>query len=164
MNEPRIQRPALLTVGMVGSGMMGAGFLLSLLFAPFDIGTYDIAGEIVSGPTFLREGGLLSIAVGGLLVAISYMLWRQDPDSRPLMIGFWVMSGVLAIATPFVSDGGGFDITWLVALAIAVWYLYFKKNVAAYYRGLKAAEANRLAARERLESSGLLDDNGDRPQ
>jgi hypothetical protein len=148
--ERRAERPALLTTGMVMSGISGGLSLVLIAFAPFDIGTYVIGDETVSGPEFLRRGGLMWIAVSGLMLAISYMLYRHDPDSRPLMIAFWVMFGVISLTQPFLLPGeASVDVTWVIALTIAIWYLYFKPNVVAYYRALRDAEAARAAARER---------------
>ena len=134
MESPAV-RPTLLTIGMALSGLTGCLFLLVLLLAPFDIGTYTIDGEEVPGPEFLRTSGIALVAAGALLVAISATLARNHPLSRELMIAFWVASGVVNTILAFRSGSYGCDLTWLPALAIAIWYLYFKPNVVAYYRG-----------------------------
>ena len=52
LGERRANRPELLTVGMVMSGFGGALFLLILVLAPFDIGTYTLEDETVTAPNF----------------------------------------------------------------------------------------------------------------
>jgi hypothetical protein len=131
----RRSRPALLTVGMVLSGLMGGLAALFLVLAPFDIGTYTIDGQSVTGPEFLRREGLLMFAMAALLIGISVTLARDEPFARELMILFWILIGVLGTLIPILKGASELDASWMVALPIAVWYLYFSNGVVAYFSG-----------------------------
>jgi len=138
----RAQRPVLLTTGIVGCFLFGAVMLLFLLLAPFDIGTYTINEEKVSGPEFLRRLGLLWAANCAFLLAIAYGLLREKSWTRPLMMLFWLLVAVGMIATGG-KDGG--DLACSVALlaipaGVAAWYLYRKDNVVDYYDALQQLE------------------------
>jgi hypothetical protein len=138
--SPSAARPTLLTIGMACSGILGAVFLFLLMLAPFNIGTFTIDKVPVTGPEFLRRGGVVFFAVCALLIAIGITLGANYRVSRHLMIAFWLVLGIVSIVPSF-REAGDLDCTWLFALAIAVWYLYFKSNVVAYYKGIASGTA-----------------------
>lgn len=137
---PRRERPTLLTIGMVLSGLIGGVAALTLVLAPFDIGTYSIKDESVTGPEFLRHAGLLMVTMAVLLIGICVTLARHEPFARELMILFWILNGVISTLVPILKGASGFDISWMVALPIAIWYLYFKDNVVAYFTGARSGD------------------------
>src|SRR5690242_21879753 len=57
-------KPALLMVGQIFSLLGGAIFVVLLIAAPFNAGSYSIDGEAVTGPEFLRRVGLPLGGVG----------------------------------------------------------------------------------------------------
>lgn len=128
-------KPFLLTLGQVFSLFAGTLFVLLTLMAPFDVGTFRINGEQMSGPEFLRNGGWLMTVLGGLLVVIGVGLWRERTWARPLMIIYWLSMSLMA----FVGHEQGSEdivtgvVTSVGLASIAAWYLYRKANVRAYY-------------------------------
>jgi O-antigen/teichoic acid export membrane protein len=135
----RAPKPALLVLGQLGTAFAGGLFLLLLALAPFDVGSYTIGDEQVSGPEFLRRAGLLFGAIGALLAAISVGLFRGRAWARPLMMIYWAVTAVALVAASWVDSAddpadlvGGLVVT-AVAAGIAWWYLYRKPNVVAYF-------------------------------
>jgi len=128
-------KPALLMLGQIFSLLGGAVFVVLLIAAPFNAGSYSINGEAVTGPEFLRRVGLTWGVMGVLLASIGVGLLRDAPWSRPLMIIYWLAVGVSMAFTGGTSAGDTFAgvLTSLVAAGIAYWYLYVKPNVRAYY-------------------------------
>lgn len=145
LRRTAVPKPALLLLGQFGSSFTGAVFLGFLLLAPFDVATYNIAGEQMSGAEFLVRAGWVFLLIGGLLVTIGVGLWRERAWARPLMMAYWPMSAVLAYA-PSWSGGSATDLSGLlaftaIAAAVAWWYLYRKDNVVAYFHVLARREA-----------------------
>ncbi|HEX8169415.1 MAG TPA: hypothetical protein VF824_02615 [Thermoanaerobaculia bacterium] len=135
----RVTRPALLTVGMILSAGTGAMLLMCVPLMLSGFGHYEIEGETVSAAEFAAVG-LVPFAVGGaMLFAIGLTLAMNHPASRELMIGWWLLCAAAAIAYALKNNGAILDLTWLPALPVAVWYLYFKKNVREYYRQRREA-------------------------
>jgi hypothetical protein len=137
-----VPKPFLLQLGTVGSLAIGAMMLLFLALAPFDIGSYSISGEAVSGPEFLRATGLLLAMQAANLLAVGIGLWQERSWTRPLMIAYWLTVLVADVAwivggTLTAIDGVGFAVEIAVSMGVAAWYLYRKTNVAAYYDALK---------------------------
>jgi hypothetical protein len=128
-------KPALLMLGQIFSLLAGAIFVVLLIAAPFNAGSYSINDEPVTGPEFLRRVGLMLGVMGILLASIGVGLLRDKPWSRPLMIIYWLAVGVSVAFTGGTSAGDIFAgvLTPLVAAGIAYWYLYVKPNVRAYY-------------------------------
>lgn len=127
--------PALVAVGGVGSALVGGLFVAFLILAPFNVGSYTINGQPVSGPEFLRQAGVSFALVGLVLLGIAIGIWREQSWARPLMLSYWIAVPLAAIA------GIGWDWTDLVGVvvtsalsaAIAAWYLYGRANVRAYF-------------------------------
>jgi len=113
-------------------------FLLFLLLAPFDIGTYSIEGETVSGPEFLRTAGWLMAIATVLCLSIAYALWRDRSWSRPLMILYWVVTGLAVLV--WSREFNCAVVEMFIFAALAAWYLYGNHNAAAYYRLIMRTE------------------------
>jgi len=137
------RRSLVSVVGQVFSLLGGAIFVVLLIAAPFNAGSYSINGEAVSGPEFLRRVGLTWGVMGILLASIGIGLLRDAPWSRPLMIIYWLAVGVSMAFTGGSSAGDTFAgvLTSLVAAGIAYWYLYVKPNVRAYYESRERVSA-----------------------
>jgi hypothetical protein len=139
-------RPWLLQTIQIVAGLFGilAPVLLSL--APFDIGTYTISGQRVSGPEFLRRAGVWFAGAGACCLAIAYALWRERPWAREVMLGTWILlvmvgSGSLVAKMGISSEA---MIGMLEALLLAVlgaWYLYRKSNVVDYFEAVRILSA-----------------------
>lgn len=128
-------KPVLMTLGQWGSFVAGAPFVLVLFFAPFDLGSYSVGGEVVSGPEFMRRAGWLFGLFGGLLLVIGVGLWRERPWVRPLMVLFWAALVLIAVTDPDIQRSGlaATIAEAVIAVATAGWYLYGKENVCAYF-------------------------------
>ena len=126
---------------------MGSVMTLTICFAPFDMGSYSINSEPVSGPEFLRRIGILWAALGLIDLAIAIGLYQERPWTRILMMWWWL----LFLATGMVLDiqDGQSPVQviamTLVGVAIAAGYLFAKQNVVDYFRylGTAADEARR---------------------
>ena len=128
-------KPALLQLGQWFSLLSGAVFLLLLLLAPFDLASYSIEGEPVSGLEFLRRGGIAFALIGGTLLAIGVGLLRDRAWARPLMMFYWLASGVslLSVSGFEVASALAGVLTSAIPAAVAWWYLYAKEDVVAYF-------------------------------
>jgi hypothetical protein len=137
-----VPKPFLLQLGTVGSLAIGAMMLLFLALAPFDVGSYSISGEVVSGPEFLRTAGILFAVHTANLLAVGIGLWQERSWTRPLMIGYWLTVLVADVAwivggTLTAIEGVGFAVEIAISMGLAAWYLYRKANVVAYYDALR---------------------------
>lgn len=142
--EDAIQReavplPAFLMIGRFGTLFVGSIFALLLALAPFDLASYSIGEEAVSGPEFLRRVGFLWGALTITILAISYALWTERWWSRWLMAGYWVLAaaGMLVIDEGAGGGIGGALTMLFFGLIPAAWYLFGKENVVRYFRELE---------------------------
>ena len=140
-----VPKPPLLLLGQLGASFGGVVFLSLLLLAPFDLGSFHVNGEQMSGPEFLVRAGWVFLFLGGILAAIGFGLWRRRTWARPLMMAYWPVSVVLASA-PSRSERSTTGLTGLLAFSVmaavvAWWYLYRKDNVVAWFQALDRREA-----------------------
>jgi hypothetical protein len=117
---------------------MAVTFLALPFLALFDAGTFTLNEEPVSGPEFIRAGGLAFGVVGLLFAAIAFGLWRDRPWARPLIMLFWPALIVIVIALSWDTPDAVAQAVGILASAgplalIAWWYLYRKTNVTAYF-------------------------------
>ena len=128
-------KPALLVLGQIFSLFASAMILVLLLAAPFDAGSFNINGQEVSGPEFLKQAGWLFGAVGVLLATIGIGLLRDAPWSRPLMLVYWLLIPLsLLLSDPIGAvDIAGVSVFTALGAGVAWWYLYRKSNVRAYF-------------------------------
>ncbi len=140
-------RPLLLTIGMCLSGIWALAWIIGLGFAAFNVGSFSIKGQTLSGPEFLRQSGLLLGIQAALCVAICYGLLRDRAWTRVLMLGFWAIVDVILIAEAIKNPQSDSDlataIVWSIAyLGFATWYLYGNRSAPIdYYKALEAEEA-----------------------
>ena len=132
--------PMLLALGQWFSLLSGALFLLFMVLAPFDLGSFSINGEGMSGPEFLRRGGWVMGIDGALLLGVAVGLLKERSWARPLMILHWIaiIGLTLAAARDDIASGVISAVMQLAFLAVAVWYLYQKENVRAYFESRAA--------------------------
>jgi hypothetical protein len=146
--QQRVARPMLISFGMIGSALWAILWIILLGLAPFNLGSYDINGQEVSGPEFLREAGVTLVALTLLSAAIAIGIYRERAWSRFLMLSYWAVTGAFQIVLAIRSSGGAAEIATAVLMALiyvgaAGWYLYGKENVVEYYKVLEASDAAR---------------------
>lgn len=146
----RYDMPLLLLCGLgfsVFAAAVGAlvlvGFGLASLFGSG--GNYTVNDQPVTRAQFYAAIWplyLIAPLAFGCIAAIAYTLWREDPRSRPLMLGYW---GLMVCVSLGLAIGEGTADAWAgvvpgaLILLLAWAYLYRKANVVAYYRVLERA-------------------------
>jgi hypothetical protein len=119
---------------------MGGVALLFLGLAPFDIGSYSINEQLVSGPEFLRRIGILWGVMAITSLAIAYALWKEEAWGRVAILFWWLVITVTLVVSAHQDGqspiGGVF--TGLAGSGIAAWYLYARPGVRAYFRTLES--------------------------
>jgi hypothetical protein len=132
-------KPALLALGQWCALLAGAMFLLFLVLAPFDLASYSIEGEPVSGSEFLRRAGFGFGLLGGIQLAIGVGLMRDRPWARPLMLYYWLAVLVTGVSVSGLQPAAlvAYALSAAIPGAIAAWYLYGKANVVAYFEALR---------------------------
>jgi hypothetical protein len=147
----KVSRPLLLTIGMYVTTPSAGLFLLVVILALFNAGSYTVDGEPVSGMEFLRSGGLIFGLGAALCLAAAYGIWQERPWSRWVMAVFWVvqLAGTIGVgwADGGLSGAAGGVAALLLPMVLAGWYLFDKENVVEYYRALEKVEAAANARR-----------------
>ena len=114
---------------------------LSILLAVLDIGPHSMGGERVTRSEWLHIAAPLVAVIGILMALIAYGFATQKYWSRHLVIAMFVVILVYASilgALNLIHHA----IMWRAIInasvfgGAAVWYFYFKPNVAAYFREL----------------------------
>lgn len=140
-------RPLLITIGLSFFALWSSLFLFLMILAPFDVASYSIGDESVSGREFLRRAGLPILAVGVAALIACYGTWRERKWGRQSIIAFWLVFLVAMTALGWQESRweGALSAVGssLVPLGILPWYLFGKRNVVAYYR---AAQCTRRAS------------------
>lgn len=142
-------KPSLLVLGQFVTSFMAGIVLLLLVLAPFNLASYSIDGQVVTGLEFLRDGGLSFALIGGWFAAIAIGLWRERAWARPVMLAYWPISAALVVALSWhdahlLSTVVSTGLFTLIAFPTAAWYLYDKENVVAYFKS-RAREVSRDA-------------------
>jgi len=123
------------------AALASAGMYLSILLAILDIGPHIMGGERVTRTEWLHIAAPLVAVIGMLMAFISYGFATEKPWSRHLVIAMFVLIVVYASilgALNLIHHA----IMWRAIInasvfgGAAVWYFYFKPNVAAYFREL----------------------------
>jgi hypothetical protein len=121
--------------------------LLASGLAPFNLGSYTINGQHVTGPEFIAQGGLLAFWAVSITVAVlAYGIHRGRKWTRPGLMG--VLVAVVAAVTIYTAlrpspENLASCGTTAVAALCAWWYLYRKASVRQYYSSLSPTIAAR---------------------
>src|SRR5213592_736890 len=133
--------PFLIPVFIWLATLASAGMFLSILLAVMDVGPHIMGGEPVSRSEWLHIAAPLVASIGCLMALIAYALHAGKT---------WSRHGVIAVFTLIIlyaSTLGALNVLhhtmmWRAIAnasffgSAAVWYFYFKPNVAAYFREL----------------------------
>jgi hypothetical protein len=135
-----VPTPVGLYIGLALSVLSLGTCSLILLSALLGVGHLRIGAEQVSSVEFLRRAGSLVVIQLALLTPIVVGITRRKPWSRSFMMFYWLGIGAWSIGQTIgrTAPGCSCNISWLVALPIAYWYLYKKPNVEAYYKSLRS--------------------------
>jgi hypothetical protein len=139
-------RPLLLTLGLGFITLwLGVGVLI-LVIALVGNGPYTVNGQPATKSEFFGDPFVLSLAPIIIMTAwVAWVLWRERPWARPLMLGFWFVVYAPAIFVPnadWASRLAGI-LSLAVSITIASWYLYGKANVVAYFQRLGERNVSR---------------------
>jgi hypothetical protein len=117
------------------------GMFLSILLAIVDVGPHIMGGERVSRSEWLHIAAPLVASIGCLMALIAYGLHTGKPWSRHAVIAVFTFI-ILYASTLGALNVLRRTIMWRAIAnasffgSAAVWYFYFKPNVAAYFREL----------------------------
>ena len=123
------------------AALASAGMFLSILLAVLDIGPHIMGGERVTRTEWLHLAAPLVAVIGILMAFIAYGFAGQKPWSRHLVIAMFVLIVVYASILGALNLIH-YAIMWRAIInasvfgGAAVWYFYFKPNVASYFREL----------------------------
>jgi len=106
------------------------------------VSQWSIAGQAVTREQFLRLAGPVLGFAGACAAAIAYGFRTRRAWSRHLVPALF--GGVALLASSAFRTGElPREMAWqaltrpLVMLGVTVWYFYFKRNVADYFRSLR---------------------------
>jgi hypothetical protein len=123
------------------AGLASVAMYLSILLAVYDIGPHIMGGERVTRGEWLHIAAPLVAVIGVLMAGISYGFAKEKAWSRHLVIAMF------ALIIVYASAFGALNlihraIMWRAIIngtlfgGAAVWYFYFKPNVADYFQQL----------------------------
>ena len=136
--------PWLMRTGMKLSVPFVAVWLPLTPLAAFNLGTYTINDRYVSGRYFLTHVYPILLPFMGLAAAIAYGYWTERLWARPLPIFFWLAVDCVLFWDILTGEGTKADnlavaIWGVLYVVVAVWYCFYKRSVAEYYRALERA-------------------------
>ena len=134
----KLKRPFAIRILTWFAGLCSIGMYLSILLAVLDIGPHMMGGERVTRNEWLHIAAPLVAVIGILMACISYGFATQRHWSRHVVVAMFVLIVVYASilgALNLIHHA----IMWRAIInasvfgSAAVWYFYFKPNVAAYF-------------------------------
>jgi hypothetical protein len=136
------KQPFLIRILAWFAALASLGMYLSIVLAILDIGPHIMGGERVTRTEWLHIAAPLVAVIGILMACISYGFATGKPWSRHLVIAMF------ALIVVYASTLGALNlihhaIMWRAIIngtlfgGASVWYLYFKLNVATYFREMK---------------------------
>lgn len=137
-------RPRLLLGGLLFSAAVGVLLAVVLILALLPTGiSFHVDRDFVSGAELLRRLGVHMAVLDVACLSVAYGLFRQRAWVRHAMVLWIVVFGAPQYLFPswgWTPPGGpGPILLSLVPLAVAVWYLYLKGNVAEYFGAIRSA-------------------------
>lgn len=137
-------RPRLLLGGLLFSAAVGVLLAVVLILAVLPTGiSFHVDKDFVSGTELLRRLGVHMTVLDAACLSVAYGLFRQRAWVRPAIV-LWIIvfeaPQYLFPSWGWTPPGGpGPILLSLVPPAVAVWYLYFKGNVAEYFGAIRSA-------------------------
>jgi hypothetical protein len=129
--------PALIKVGSVVAMIVGSMFLVGAIGAA--LGFADLAGlqDSPFGQWALPVWGTAALVIGAMLIASAFGLRRRRSWARGLAVAVWLVLGLVSITALLLDlrrpEPSGVDFSWVIGLAISLWYFYRKRNVVNYF-------------------------------
>ena len=123
------------------AALASTGMFVSIVLAILDIGPHLMGGETVTRSEWLHIAAPLVAVIGCLMAWIAYGLAARKAWSRHLVMAIFVLIIVYATVLGALNVLRH-TIMWRAIVNASVfgcasaWYLYFKPNVAAYFREL----------------------------
>jgi len=123
------------------AALASAGMFVSIALAILDIGPHLMGGEKVTRAEWLHIAAPLVGVIGCLMGLIAYGFAARKPWSRHLAISIFVLIIVYACALG-AANVLRYTIMWRAIVnaslfgCASVWYFYFKRNIADYFREL----------------------------
>lgn len=117
------------------------GMFVSIVLAILDIGPHFMGGERVTRLEWLHIAAPLVAVIGCVMASVAYAFAAGKPYSRHLVMAIFILIIVYASALGALHVLRH-TIMWRAIInaslfgCVAVWYFYFKPNVAAYFREL----------------------------
>jgi hypothetical protein len=143
--EPPPRRPLLLRFAPIYFGGWGGGMCIGFPLALFDVGSFSINGEPVSGPEFAARVYPAALPLAVAAVVLAWGFHRQRPWTRKatlvLLAAVVVGSALVGLVSGAVVHALMISLFGPVQLAVIAWYFYRKRNVVAYYRSIEARAA-----------------------
>jgi hypothetical protein len=142
-------RPALLRSVPILGLLSGIGALLFLLASFCGLGTYTVAGKVVSASEAFSRGAIPACVLAFVSFAVAIVVGKELPWSRPFIMLFLLLVAVGQVwSDGWEPSSFGFVLltitvnvpSGVLGLLYAGWYLYGKSNVRAYYQSLEAPQ------------------------
>jgi hypothetical protein len=135
------KQPFLIRILAWFAALASVGMYLSIVLAILDIGPHIMGGERVTREEWLHIAAPLVAVIGVLMTWISYGFATKKTWSRHAVIAMFALIVLYASLLGALSliDRA---IMWRAIIngtlfgGASVWYLYFKRNVAEYFREL----------------------------
>jgi hypothetical protein len=135
------KQPFLIRILAWFAALASVGMYSSIVLAILDIGPHIMGGERVTREEWLHRAAPLVAVIGVLMAWISYGFATDKAWSRHVVIA---MFGLIVLYDSLLGALNLIDraIMWRAIIngtlfgSASVWYLYFKRNVAEYFREL----------------------------
>ena len=142
--------PLLMRGGAILSVLFAGVWLLFVPFAAFNLGSYSINDQQVTGQYFLLHAYPILAPFVAILLAIAYGYWTERLWARPLPLIFWFAVDLVLlyeVVAGLVStvEAGTYAMWAVLYLLAAWWYCYRKGTVVQYYQALTRATASATA-------------------
>jgi hypothetical protein len=135
------RQPFLIRILAWFAALAAAGMYLSILLAILDIGPHIMGGERVAREEWLHIAAPLVAVIGILMACISYGFGTEKAWPRRVVVAMFALI-VLYASVLGILNLMHRTIMWRAIIngtlfgGASVWYFYFKRNVAAYFREL----------------------------